>query len=102
MDRARTGGALPAFIYPWATSTDDEECPATLPNPARARDERGLPSSSDPRDLHAALKSAMWRCVLDDDTATALHMASAALDLDPRDEEAHLIVRFASAASARA
>jgi hypothetical protein len=121
MDRARTSHPLPAFIYPWgATSEDEEECPATVPDPRRTFDGLALPPNlswregvvritpdaladdgldltmapvTDTRDLHAELKSAMWRCVLDDDHAAALDMASAALDLEPTDEEARLIAR---------
>jgi hypothetical protein len=121
MDRARTSQPLPAFIYPWgAASEDEEECPATVPDPRRTFDGLALPPNlswrdgvvritpaaseeddrdcsaeplTDPGALHAELKSAMWRCLLDDDNAAALDMASAALDLDPSDAEARLIAR---------
>jgi hypothetical protein len=121
MDRARTSHPLPAFIYPWgAAGEDEEECPATVPDPRRTFDGLALPPNlswregvvritpgalqdddldmsmgpvTDTRDMHAELKSAMWRCVLDDDHAAALDMAWAALDLEPTDEEARLITR---------
>jgi hypothetical protein len=121
MDRARTSPPLPAFIYPWgAASDDDEECPPTVPDPRRTFDglvippmlswregvvritpapaeDDGLDVSAgpvtDPSALHAELKSAMWRCILDDENAAALDMAVAALDLDPTDAEARLVTR---------
>jgi len=118
MDGARTSYPLPAFLYPWGAASEDEECPPTVPDPRRTflglpptlawpeRVVRVAPATSeeadfdvsaapvtDTRALHAELKSAMWRCVLDDDNAAALDMASAALDLDPTDEEARLVTR---------